>query len=427
MAERILQRQLEKMNLSENEIPQSLEDWQSLLKAVKITYNDYEKQATFNQNTLDVAMKEMDRLNEQILISAEKEIANQEEKLSTVVEAVPSIVAWTNFQSEILGFNNKLKEILNLTESQIKLNNFLNIGWSDVDDKIKYLLSTEQIEVNFDIDYIKESEMRVFKFVFKKLIHANIVILVGIDITEELKKQKELEEARANSVGSSRMALLGEMASGIAHEINNPLAIIDGLANQINRILPLENPDKIKEHVDKILKMVIRIKKIISGLRNFARDGSHDPFLNVQFNSILEDTLELSREKLKSHNIQLIIKDFPKDLSIPCRATQISQVLLNLISNARDAIEKQAIKWIELDVARQGQFVIISVTDSGNGISKEVAAKIFEPFFTTKQVGHGTGLGLSISFGIIKSHKGEIFIDSNCPNTRFVVKLPLIK
>lgn len=124
--------------------------------------------------------------------------------------------------------------------------------------------------------------------------------------------------------------------------------------------------------------------------------------------------------------MKLDLKDI-EGLKIEGRPAQLSQVILNLISNAVDAIMHQPEKWVELKITLQNEMIIFSVTDSGNGIPKEVAEKIMQPFFTTKEIGKGTGLGLSISKGIVEDHQGKFYYDENCKNTRFCVEIPIIQ
>lgn len=245
--------------------------------------------------------------------------------------------------------------------------------------------------------------------------------------------QKKLEEARETLesqrimlIQSGKMSTLGEMAAGIAHEINNPLTIIEGKASQIKKaIITMPSPDeRLMPAIEKISKMTDRISTIIRGLRNFARDGERDPLENKKVNSIIEETLDLCETRLKNHNVQIIYSPNEADYIISCRPTQISQVLLNLIHNANDAMNELEEKWIKISVNQVGPDVVISVEDAGLGISKEMEEKIFNPFFTTKEAGKGTGLGLSISRGIIEEHDGKIYVDHKNKNTMFRIHLP---
>jgi C4-dicarboxylate-specific signal transduction histidine kinase len=172
------------------------------------------------------------------------------------------------------------------------------------------------------------------------------------------------------------------------------------------------------------LKTAERITRIIHSLKFVARDGSTDPFVNSSIRSIVDETLALCESKLKSENIDIDATSIPADLSCVCRAVQISQVLINLINNAVDAIRDLPEKWIRIEASLQGGWIEIAVTDSGHGIPKELADKIMKPFFTTKGVGKGTGLGLSISLGIAHAHGGVLELDESSPHTRFILRLP---
>jgi len=247
-------------------------------------------------------------------------------------------------------------------------------------------------------------------------------------IISKERSMKALEEQRAKLVSSSKLSTLGEMAGGIAHEINNPLAVIYGKANQIS--LMTSDPDtsldreRIAIAASKIEKTADRIATIIRGLRVFSRDGDNDPFERKALRTIIEETLEFCSARFKSHEIELRINAPDKPLELECRPVQIAQVLLNLLNNAHDAVQGQSDRWVEIKIEDFDQELGITVTDSGPGIPKEIAAKIMEPFFTTKEVGKGTGLGLSISRGIIESHGGRLHLDMTATNTRFIITLP---
>lgn len=239
------------------------------------------------------------------------------------------------------------------------------------------------------------------------------------------ERTKELEVSKMQLINSSKMASLGEMASGVAHEINNPLAIIQGKVKVITMILEDLNINQpmLFQEVQKIKLTTDRIEKIVKGLRNFSRASNNDPFEPTPLQKIVNETLDLCQEKFKANGIKLKIQDIP-DTQIICRASQISQVLINLLNNSSDAIELLSEKWIEIkfEIKDRNQ-ISIFVTDSGPGIPRDHLEKIMEPFFTTKEVSKGTGLGLSIARSIIESHKGQLWVDTSYPNTRFVIEL----
>lgn len=240
------------------------------------------------------------------------------------------------------------------------------------------------------------------------------------------QREKELQLRQMALVASSRMSSLGQMAGGMAHEINNPLAIIAGKAQHLSFLLeekPL-NFDKASQHIQVINSNVERIAKIIKGLRSIARDVPNDPFREVRAKDIMQDTLELCRSRFKHHDIVLMTpENIDEKMICTARPEQIVQVLLNLMNNAFDAVENLPEKWVKLEVVQAGEKIRFSVTDSGQGLHGELSEKIFDPFFTTKDVGKGTGLGLSISRGIIEKHQGRLYIDEESTFTKFVVEL----
>ncbi len=138
---------------------------------------------------------------------------------------------------------------------------------------------------------------------------------------------------------------------------------------------------------------------------------------------IVDDTLTFCYERFRQHSVKLNIH-IPQEITLECRSVQISQLLLNLLNNAFDAIDGQKDKWISVEAAEVGDQVLIFVTDSGKGIPEDIQKKIFQPLFTTKPSGGGTGLGLSLSHKIAQDHKGKIYLDPFHLNTRFVVEIP---
>lgn len=239
-------------------------------------------------------------------------------------------------------------------------------------------------------------------------------------------RTKKLLEAQALLTHSGRLSALGEMAGGVAHEVNNPLAIIHTLSGQLQELVQDETIDRtlLADVSRQIETTALRISKIINGLRSFSRDGTNDPFQTVAVQQVVEDALALCGEKFKNHGIEIRTAPISESLIFDCRATQIGQVLLNLLNNAYDAIASLPTRWISIEVRDLAQEVEIFVTDSGGGIPEKIREKMFQPFFTTKELGKGTGLGLSISRGIVQSHGGSFGIDAECPNTRFVLRFP---
>jgi C4-dicarboxylate-specific signal transduction histidine kinase len=246
--------------------------------------------------------------------------------------------------------------------------------------------------------------------------------------TRDLKEAYEhLVEQKQALIASSKMAALGEMAGGIAHEINTPLGIFSLCADNLKELLTQPEIDReiISETVQTVESTTARISKIIQGLRRFSRDASSDPVVAIPVQEIVSDAIALCQEQLAAQGIRLDVPKVSPHICVAGRSVELTQVLLNLLNNSRDAIESLNDKWIRLDCRETAGAIEISVTDSGSGIPIEVQQKLMQPFFTTKAIGKGTGLGLSISKGIIESHGGTLTYDTACTNTRFIMRLPI--
>ncbi len=239
--------------------------------------------------------------------------------------------------------------------------------------------------------------------------------------------QEELLNQKSRAEYAAKLASLGEMAGGIAHEINTPLNVILLSTEQQLDVLdsePFDNKE-MRTSIKKVQETTNRIAKIVRGLRTFARDGAKDPIELVQLQTVIDNTLALCYEKFKLNNIDIRMQDPFPDISMHCRPVQISQVILNLLNNAFEAIHELSERWVSIEARIINKDVEIRISDSGPGISAELQAEIFRPFFTTKEIGKGTGLGLSISRGLIEGHHGQMYIDPAHKNTSFVIRLPL--
>jgi signal transduction histidine kinase len=247
------------------------------------------------------------------------------------------------------------------------------------------------------------------------------------DVTVQRAIAREQEGQRTKMVHSSRLASLGEMAGGVAHEINTPLAAIKLMNGQIARLAELESPnlEDIKKYTQRLDKTVDSIAYIVSSLRNFSGLGGSSERQKQDLFGILKNTASLCQEKFRNHNIELKLPTQSAEIMVDCVPAEISQVLLSFLNNAYDAATIQTEKWVRVDLKSVGGHAVLSVTDSGPGIDHEIERKIFDPFFTTKEFGTATGLGLSVALGIVKAHGGNININRNIPNTQFEIELPL--
>ena len=274
---------------------------------------------------------------------------------------------------------------------------------------------SEALKVGAD-DYIIKNELSYH--------YLDKTIRYSIERNENEKRNIEQQMKFTHAL---RMSELGGLASGIAHEINNPLAVACGLLESISKRVERGKlkTEELPELLDKILKMNRRIGSIVKGLQSVSRKSDKDPFSLQSLDCIIEEALSICLGKLKLHNVTLKKAQINPTLKIQCRPGEIIQVIVNLVNNAIDAISKQPDPWIEIDTVISYEKCFLQITDSGNGISKELKEKILLPYFSTKDPGKGTGLGLSISKMIIESHAGELYIDDKCDHTRFVIKIPV--
>ena len=244
---------------------------------------------------------------------------------------------------------------------------------------------------------------------------------------EVFERSRELEKANLAAAESARLASLGEMAGGIAHEINNPLTIISGSVNLLSKAM---QEGKINEKllgsvVANISKTIQRMAKIVAGMRAVSRESSIDGIEPIKLKELLTDFLFLCSEKFKyigvDIEIDLDLAEF-KQLVMADRV-QILQVFVNLFGNAFDAIENLDERWLKVEAEEVDNHLLVKIIDSGKGIPQKIQDKMFNPFYTSKPVGKGTGLGLSISKKIMNKFGGDLYIDNSCKNTCFVVKL----
>lgn len=231
-------------------------------------------------------------------------------------------------------------------------------------------------------------------------------VIRTVDVTERLEQEAQLTQ-------SSKMATLGEMATGIAHELNQPLNVIrvgaDFLAKMTKRGQKISDKQLLKVSRN-ISEQVERATNIINHLREFGRKSELEVY-PVDLNEPIRDIFTLLGQQLRLRNIEVNLRldePLPKILADKNR---LEQIFLNLVTNARDAMEAtgpETIKKLTITTYQERDRVVALVADTGTGMSKEVREKIFDPFFTTKEVGNGTGLGLSITYGLVKDFRGDI-------------------
>lgn len=242
---------------------------------------------------------------------------------------------------------------------------------------------------------------------------------------EEKVKQRthELEEAQKQLIQAEKLATLGTLAGGVAHEINNPLTAV--LTNI--QLLKLDAKGEDKESIELIEEGAKRCREIIQKIMKYARKPEIEANIEkVNLNSIVENTISFLEYQLKQENIELAMKNSKTVPYASANNNELVQVLTNLILNAKDAIKDTGrVGKVEIETLVSNGVVGFKVKDNGHGIPGQHLTKIFDPFFTTKDVGKGTGLGLAVTYGIVKKYSGNIDVDSKLnAGTTFTVTFP---
>jgi C4-dicarboxylate-specific signal transduction histidine kinase len=251
-------------------------------------------------------------------------------------------------------------------------------------------------------------------------------VLIADDITEKKQLEESNRERHAEAVLRARTLAMSDLANGVAHEINNPLTIIVGKAHEIKRAVtrPAVDLKNVEALSEKIQSTSVRISEIIASLKSLSiqeREGSLQPWSLAR---VIADVTDMCSERFKSGHVRLEMAAVPEKLVVEINPTMISQLLLNLLHNAFDAVMTEQEKWVKFEFAEDNDSLYLFVTDSGPGIPIKNRGRIFDPFFTTKEPGKGAGLGLSLSASIAAHHGGIIRLDTLNSHTRFAVQIP---
>jgi PAS domain S-box-containing protein len=447
------------MGYEPNEFPAGYESWKSLIhpddvdRTVRRIQIAIEDNSTFTVEfrfkakngewrwilargkvaELDAAGKAVRMAGSHVDITKRKRAEEALRKYERIVSISQDLMAMVNCnyvhetanESLSRAFRKPLEEIVGRTVSDV-LGEDVFRRW--IKPRIDLALSGQRIhyQETFNVAALKHRIMDVTYFpMFDETGKVEGVVFNARDITETRKLEEQL-------IQSQKMESIGTLAGGVAHEINNP---INGIMNYAQLILDrVDEGSPAKEFAREILHETQRIAKIVRNLLTFARHEkqSHSP---AQLSDIVSAVLSLIQTVMRHDQITLEI-EVPENLpSIKCRSQQIQQVLMNLMTNARDALNQRSPRYspgkklrvgAELIVKQGRRFIRTTVEDSGTGIPKDIQDRIFDPFFTTKPKETGTGLGLSISYGIVRDHGGELSVESEPGKfTRFHMDLPV--
>lgn len=270
---------------------------------------------------------------------------------------------------------------------------------------------------------VSDSKLNVVFGVISSLLFFLVVIFwVNQKLSKALQVVSNQQEAQMNN---ARLSALGQMAGSVAHEINNPLAIIKARADALDRAVRRGDltDEKLAKFTADIRRTVLRVSAIIKGLRSLTRNSAETSLKEVYVADLIDEVVALSYERYRLTNVKLDILGV-ENQKIYVDKVQIGQVLINLLNNSYDEVSKTDDAWVKIEFWENSEKSFLSVSDSGNGIPEELVDRLMEPFFTTKNSDQGTGIGLSISKGIIDKHHGKFYYDSGSAHTRFVMELP---
>lgn len=369
------------------------------------------------------------RLLSKLLEDTEK----RKEILSNMIEGV----VVQNSSGEILEYNLVALNILGLTEWQLHDERYLKhdrfFYHEEADEKqpllkifahSQSLLGTGNVAKIFENnDLVKWVKVSWSKFILNG---ESIFITTLDDITADVLKNAQLQTQKEIANHKSKLASLGELAAGVGHEINNPLAIISGQAQILRKFIDRDvSKDLCYQRLDKIQNSVERVNKITKGLRTFSR-AEKSEISYFDLSETLVESIDIFKDVSTSDCIK-VFTNIEKELWIKANKGRLVQVLLNLLNNAKDALMDSERKIIEINAYTKNNYIHISVKDYGCGIEEEIGKFIFQPFFTTKDVDKGTGIGLSLVSSIVKEHEGEISVVSELGMwTEFKIELPLV-
>ena len=367
------------------------------------------------------------------------EQANIAKELMQFIDTANAPIFGIDAQGNVNEWNQRAENITGFTKAEVMgkdlVANFINDDYKvAVGEVLKKALKGEET-ANYEFPLFTKSGDRVdvlLNSTTRRDASGQIVGVVGVgqDITElnEVRRvqERERKESSAQIIQASKLATLGEMATSVAHELNQPLSIIRMAAGNARRRMSKNSadPEYLIDKLESVEEQTSRAAAIIDHMRMFGREATEEPE-PIDPRAVVMNALELMGEQLRLAGIRVetqLAEDCPSVLG---HSIQMEQVVLNLLTNARDAMsERDGESKLTLRVFSDHKSVHIISEDTGGGISEEALPRIFEPFYTTKEMGKGTGLGLSVGYGIVRDMDGTIRAENIGDGARFSITLP---
>ncbi len=372
-------------------------------------------------------------------IEAKRALKEERDKFQVLLESVPAAVMWVSKSGDVFTFNKRFQSLIDRLSggsSSVSPQNLLPEFFAHVKDAMRSNSKIFEFEYNFVFrDDNVEVESATYFFVLERQEHASHqYLLVGLDVSQQRDLETQLQVSHAREMELARLSSLGVMAGGIAHEINNPLFIIRGQVEMLQKSLANAGVDLMgilgSDLFAKIFATIERINKTIRGLRILARDGTSLPKEQINLKEQIDEVTSLFKTRIHQSNSALTIDStLPSDYPVLVNAVQFTQILFNLLSNAFDEVEKQPDPWIKIQVSLEdnisSQDIKISISNSGRPIEGNALKNLFIPFFTTKEPGKGTGLGLVISRSMAEAHGGGLSYNTASLSPEFILRIPV--
>ncbi|MBT6273362.1 MAG: PAS domain-containing protein [Chromatiales bacterium] len=423
-----------------------LQNWHEITTTIKLSLGKLQAEAESHRRE-NKARKDYEKKLETQVIERTKALKESENLLKSIIENIPigllvkdqnhnidlinnTFLEWYGLKSNLVlghpsgeiegeGFRSKKElELVRLQEREV-----LKTGR-------KIIRQVERTFVDSQVHTVSITKFPIYN-------DEGNIIKVGsstVDLTEQIEVRnklsaalKDVKNTQSQIIQSSKLATLGEMATSVAHELNQPLNVIRMAAGNSRMKISkgTVDPKYLTDKLERIEEQTARAAAIIDHMRMFGRVAKENPEL-IDPRSVVRNALDLMGEQLRLDGIE-IVSELAEDCpSILGHAIQMEQVILNLLTNSKDAmVERDEGTKITLRVFEDNKDVQITVEDTGGGIREDILPRIFEPFYTTKVVGKGTGLGLSVSYGIIRDMKGAIVAENINDGARFTITMPI--
>lgn len=346
------------------------------------------------------------RLNEEILA--------QREKLQKIIDSLSGFVAVYDLHGNCLDQSLSFVKFMSNPEVHRARNDFADSGLSEKTVQIVWLDNGEK--QNYVLSFARSAS------------GGGLIIISGIPANDLAKAQEQIESERAKAIYNSRLATMGEMASGVAHEINNPLVIIlgnlDYALSELSKRLPSE--DRSLGRISASMKAAERISGIVRSLRTYSSNDEYDWSQQFELAGVIDGIVNLCQSRFLDQGVSLNISEVPK-VSLIGNQSAMLQGLVNLLNNAFAFALNSKRKEVSINMTFDGSLLRLAILDNGTGVPEEIKEKIFEPFFTTKDIGHGVGLSLTVSRNIFNKFGGNLVLKSPRAPTEFEITLPAVQ